>query len=101
MIRDGRPWEQLDGGGPGSVEIDGISVRAGSRVRLEPRRTGSDIFEAVLAGRTGIVQEVRADHEGRVQLAIVVDDAVPRNARALLAGQRFFFDPLEVRPATL
>jgi hydrogenase maturation protease len=99
MIHDRPPWEELERRGPDSVDVDGVVVRPGSVVRLAPRRTGSDIFEVALAGRTALVHEVLEDYEGRIQLAVVVADDPGRDLGALRRpGHRFFFDPNEVEP---
>ncbi|HEY5195024.1 MAG TPA: hydrogenase maturation protease [Solirubrobacteraceae bacterium] len=99
MIHDRPPWEELERRGPDFVEVDGVSVRAGSMVRLTPRQGGGDIFEVALAGRTAIVHEVLEDYEGRIQLAVTVADDPGQDLGALRRpGHRFFFDPQEVEP---
>jgi hydrogenase maturation protease len=99
MIQDRPPWEQLERRGQDCVEVDGVSVRAGSMVRLAPRRGGSDIFEVALDGRTAIVHEVLEDYEGRIQLAVTVAGDPGQDLGALRRpGHRFFFDPQEVEP---
>lgn len=99
MIHDRPPWEELERRAPDFVDIDGVVLRAGSVVRLAPRRTGSDIFEVALAGRTALVHEVLEDYEGRIQLAVVVADDPGQDLGALRRpGHRFFFDPGEVEP---
>jgi hydrogenase maturation protease len=99
MIHDRPPWEELERVGPDFVEVDGVSVRAGSFVRLVPGRGGSDIFEVALTGRTAIVHEVLEDYEGRIQLAVTVTDDPGQDLGVLRRpGHRFFFDPHEVQP---
>jgi hydrogenase maturation protease len=99
MIHDRPPWEELERRGADSVDVDGVSVRAGSVVRLTPRRTGGDIFEQALAGRTALVHEILEDYEGRIQLAVTVAEDPGQDLGALRRpGHRFFFDPDEVRP---
>jgi hydrogenase maturation protease len=99
MIHDRPPWEELERRGPDFVEVEGVSVRAGSLVRLAPRQGGSDIFEVALMGRTAIVHEVLEDYEGRIQLAVTVTDDPGQDLGALRRpGHRFFFDPREVEP---
>lgn len=99
MIHDRPPWEELERRGADFVEVGGVVVRVGSVVRLAPRRTGSDIFEVALEGRTALVHEVLEDYEGRVQLAVTVTDDPGRDLGALRRpGHRFFFDPDEVEP---
>jgi hydrogenase maturation protease len=99
MIEDRPPWEELERRGPDFVEVDGVAVRTGSLVRLQPRQSGSDIFEVALTGRTAIVHEVLQDYEGRIQLAVTVVDDPGQDLGAMRRpGHRFFFDPDEVQP---
>jgi hydrogenase maturation protease len=99
MISDRPPWEELERRGPDAVEVAGVAVRAGSAVRLAPRRTGGDIFEVALAGRTAVVHEVLQDLEGRIQLAVTVTDDPGRDLGAMRRpGHRFFLAPDEVEP---
>jgi hydrogenase maturation protease len=96
---DRPPWEELERRGPDCVEVVGVSVRAGSLVRLDPRQRSSDIFEVALAGRTAIVHEVLQDYEGRIQLAVTVTEDPGQDLGALRRpGHRFFFEPGEVEP---
>jgi hydrogenase maturation protease len=94
----GTPWEELERPGPDSLEIGGVEVRRGSRVRLRPRTRG-DVFDGALAGRTAVVEKVEQDMEGRVKLAVVVEDDPGRDLGSQRQpGHRFFFDPEEVEP---
>ena len=94
----GTPWEELERPGPDSVEIDGIAVRRGSRVRLKPRR-GGDVFDAVLADRVAVIETIEQDMEEQIQLAVVVDDDPGRDlGHQRRPGHRFFFAPAEVEP---
>jgi hydrogenase maturation protease len=99
MIHDRPPWEELERRGPDLVEVDGVAVRAGSLVRLQPRQSGGDIFAVALAERTAIVHEVLQDYEGRIQLAVTVVDDPGQDLGAMRRpGHRFFFDPDELQP---
>jgi hydrogenase maturation protease len=99
MIGDRPPWEELERRGPDAVDVGGVAVRAGSVVRLQPRRRGGDIFEVALAGRTAIVHEVLEDLEGRIQLAVTVTDDPGQDLGTMRRpGHRFFLDPGEVVP---
>jgi hydrogenase maturation protease len=91
-------WESLERPGPDSIEVAGVRLRAGSRVRLWPRG-GGDVFDLALAGRDALVEAIEQDMEGRVSLAVVVDDDPGRDLgldRQL--GHRFFFSPGELEP---
>jgi hydrogenase maturation protease len=102
MIHDRPPWDELERRGPDAVEVDGVAVRAGTVVRLAPRRTGGDIFEDALAGRSAIVHEVLQDLEGRIQLAVTVTDDPGQDLGALRRpGHRFFLAPDEVQPVDM
>jgi hydrogenase maturation protease len=67
-------------------------------VRLKPR-PGGDVFDLALAGRTGVVEGIEQDLEGKVLLAVVVDDDPGRDlGHRRQPGHRFFFSPAEVEP---
>lgn len=80
------------------VEVDGVSLRQGDRVRLRPK-AGGDIFDIALAGQTATIEAIEQDYDGRVHLAVVVD-ADPGREFGLLRqpGHRFFFSLQEVEP---
>ena len=91
-------WEELERPGPDSVTIAGSELRPGSRVRLAPRK-GGDVFDAVLAGRSAVIEGIEQDLDGNVTLAVVVDDDPGRDlGLARQPGHRFFFSPSEVQP---
>jgi hydrogenase maturation protease len=89
-------WEELERPGPDAVAVDGAELRAGSRVRLHPRR-GADVFDLTLAGRIATIEKIEQDMEGRITLAVVVEDDPGRDLGfARQPGHRFFFSPDEV-----
>jgi hydrogenase maturation protease len=91
-------WEELERPGPDSVTVAGRELRAGSRVRLAPRK-GGDVFDAVLAGRTAVIEGIDQDMEGRITLSVVVEDDPGRDLGfARQPGHRFFFSSEEVEP---
>lgn len=91
-------WEELERPAPDSVAVAGGQLRAGSRVRLAPG-PGGDLFDVVLAGRTAVVEAIEQDVEGRITLAVVVDDDPGADlGLARQPGHRFFFSPAEVEP---
>src|SRR4051812_8511938 len=80
------------------VHIGPAEVRQGDRVRLRPRGR-ADIFDLVLAGMTATVEAIEEDFDGRVYLAVTVDDDPGRDLGQLRQpGHRFFFQPEEVEP---
>lgn len=81
-----------------AVSIMGSELKAGDRVRLCPR-TGGDIFDLALAGRTATIESIEQDYESRVHLAVVVDDDPGKDLGIMRQpGHRFFFSVEEVEP---
>ena len=80
------------------VEVAGMPLRPGDRVKLRPR-AGGDIFDIALAGQIATIEAIEQDYEGRIHLAVVVD-ADPGREFGLLRqpGHRFFFSLQEVEP---
>ncbi len=75
-----------------------LSLKPGDRVRLRPRGR-ADIFDIALAGMTATIEAVEQDFDGRVYLAVTVDDDPGKDLGALRQpGHRFFFAPEEVEP---
>jgi hydrogenase maturation protease len=92
-------WEELERPGPDAVTVDGVELRARSRVRLRPRRAGGDVFDLALDGRTAVVEGIEQDLDGNIQLAVAVDDDPGRDlGLRRQPGHRFFFAPEEVEP---
>jgi hydrogenase maturation protease len=91
-------WEELERPGPDAVTVDGIELRARSRVRLRPR-AGGDVFDLALAGRTAVIEGIDQDLDGNIKLAVAVDDDPGRDlGLRRQPGHRFFFSPDEVEP---
>lgn len=91
-------WALMQRRGPRTVVVDGVSVGAGSRVRLRPRGRG-DVLDAALAGREAVVERVEQDETGAIQLAVTLADDPGRDlGEAGLPGHRFFYTPAEVEP---
>jgi hydrogenase maturation protease len=93
-------WDELREPGVRSVELDGVALRRGSRVRLRPRRRGGDVFDEALAGRVAIVESLETDVErGEVHVVVTLDDDPGRDlGEARQPGHRFFFSLAEVEP---
>ncbi|MGA7234725.1 MAG: hypothetical protein WBY44_03540 [Bryobacteraceae bacterium] len=80
------------------VTIDDVNCAVGARVRLRPR-SGGDIIDVALAGRIGIIESIEQDYEGKIQVAIVMEDDPGRDLGMLRQpGHRFFFSPEEMEP---
>lgn len=80
------------------VEVEGVPIKKGDRVRLRPRK-GGDIFDIALAGKTATIEAIEQDYENNIHLAVIVDDDPGRDMGLLRQpGHRFFFTPDEVEP---
>ena len=80
------------------VLVSGVELRQGDRVRLRPRQ-GGDVFDLALAGKAATIESLEQDYEGKIHLAVVIDDDPGKDMGLLRQpGHRFFFDPQEVEP---
>jgi hypothetical protein len=78
------------------VAVGGVDLRNGDRVRLRPRK-GGDIMDIALAGKIAVIESLEQDYEGKIHMAVVLDDDPGKDLGFLRQpGHRFFFDPLEV-----
>jgi hypothetical protein len=78
------------------ITVDGVGFKTGDRVRLRPRH-GGDIMDVALAGKIGIIESIEQDYEGKIQLAIVLDDDPGKDLGMLRQpGHRFFFHVEEI-----
>jgi hydrogenase maturation protease len=91
-------WRRMESRGPDVVEVDGVRLEAGSRVRLRPNN-GGDIFDLALGGRVAVVEAIEQDDEGKIKLAVTVEDDPGRDlGDARMPGHRFFYAIDEVEP---
>jgi hydrogenase maturation protease len=92
-------WQLLEDKNPvESVEIQGVPVKRGDRVRLRPR-TGGDVFDLALAGKVAAIESIEQDYEGNLHVCVVVEDDPGRDIGLMRQpGHRFFFAPNEVEP---
>ena len=90
-------WQLLEEKAPvESVSVGGIDVRKGDRVRLRPRK-GGDVFDLTLAGKTATIEAIEQDYEGKLHLAVIIDDDPGKDLGLLRQpGHRFFFTAEEV-----
>ena len=87
---------------PESITIAGREVRAGTRVRLCPKKRRADAFDAILDGKIGTVEVIHQDFENRIYLVVTADDdpaleQMQMESR-IMPGHLFFFFPEEVEP---
>ncbi len=92
-------WQLLEDKTPvESLEILGVQVRRGNRVRLRPR-AGGDVFDIALDGKIAVVESIEQDYEGNLHVCVVVDDDPGRDIGLMRQpGHRFFFASNEVEP---
>jgi hydrogenase maturation protease len=92
-------WQLLEEKTPlDHLEISGVAVRPGSRVRLHPRK-GGDVMDIALSGQVATIQCIEQDYEGKQHVCVVLDQDPGRDMGMLRQpGHRFFFDAEEVEP---
>ena len=90
-------WQALEDKTPiDHLEISGIEVRTGSRVRLRPR-PGGDVMDIALAGEIATIECIEQDYEGKNHVCVVLDNDPGKDMGLLRQpGHRFFFDAEEV-----
>ena len=80
------------------VEINGVRLRSGDRVKIRPR-SKADIMDVVLEGKTAIIEAIEEDAENRILLALVLDDDPGKDLGLMRQpGHRFFYGLNEVEP---
>ena len=83
-----------------SLDVEGVQVRRGERVRLRPR-PGGDVFDLALEGKIATIESIEQDYEGQLHVCVVVDEDPGRDIGLMRQpGHRFFFAPTEVEPIT-
>jgi hypothetical protein len=80
---------------PEPLVVGGVRLDAGSRVRLRPRRHGTDAQDLFLAGRTATVDEVLDDVDGSRFVAVTLDDD-PGADLLRDYGRHYQFSPDEI-----
>jgi len=81
-----------------SVNVFGVELRTGDRVRLWPQKK-ADIMDMALEGKVALIEAIEQDFEDNIQLAVVLDDDPGREFGMMRQpGHRFFFAPEEVEP---
>jgi len=80
-----------------SVEVGGVAIAKGGRVRLRPGARRADAQDMFLEGRIAEVQGVFIDVENRRYLAVTLEDD-PAAEFHQWHGRYFYFAPDEVEP---
>jgi hydrogenase maturation protease len=83
---------------PRTVIAAGVEIGRGSKVVLRPR-AGGDVFGDAMAGMVATVEAIHEDLEGKVHLAVTLEDDPGRQlGEDRRPGHRFFFGIDEVEP---
>lgn len=81
-----------------AVSVHGVEVGRGSRVVIRPK-AGGDVFDAAIAGRVAVVEALHEDLDGRLHVAVTLEDDPGRDlGERRQPGHRFFFSPAELEP---
>jgi hypothetical protein len=80
-----------------SVEVNGVAVSRGRRVRLCPRGERADAQDMFLAGRTARVEAVFLDVDDRRHVAVTIEGDQASELHQW-HGRCFYFSPEEVEP---
>ncbi len=81
-----------------SLIVEGVELKKGSRVLLQPR-AGGDIMDIALAGKVAFIEGIEQDYEDRIYIAVTLEDDPGRDLGGdRILGHRFFFSPEEVVP---
>ncbi len=79
-----------------SVSAGDVEMHIGDQVRLRPR-AGGDIMDSALAGKIAVIESIEQDYEGKIQVAVVLEDDPGKDLGFLRQpGHRFFFDAEEM-----
>jgi hypothetical protein len=94
-----KPWNPLeDRPKLDRAWVRDVEVRPRARVRLRPKGR-ADILDMALEGRSAVVEAIEQDFEGRIYLAVIVEDDPGKDLGELRQpGHRFFFGTNEVEP---
>ncbi|MBV8101266.1 MAG: hypothetical protein JOZ31_19150 [Verrucomicrobia bacterium] len=78
--------------------VDGVVLRPGDRVKIKPKAR-ADIMDIALTGKIAAVEAIEQDAEGRIHLALVLDDDPGKDLGYMRQpGHRFFYAIDEVEP---
>jgi hypothetical protein len=80
------------------AKLNGIALRPGDRVKIKPK-SRADIMDIALAGRIAMIEAIEQDAEGRIHLALVLEDDPGKDLGFMRQpGHRFFYalDEVEI-----
>ena len=78
--------------------VDGVTLKAGDRVRIRPKRR-SDVMDIALEGKIAIIEAVEEDVDKNVHFAVVLEDDPGKDIGMMRhIGHRFFYGADEVEP---
>src|SRR4051812_20033061 len=81
-----------------TATVAGVEIGRGSRVVLRPG-AGGDVMDRALTGKVAVVESISEDLEGKLHVAVTIDDDPGRDLGGKRQpGHRFFFSPGEVEP---
>ena len=81
-----------------SAVVDGVTLKAGDRVRIRPKRR-ADVMDIALDGKIAIIEAVEEDVDKNVHFAVVLEDDPGRDIGLMRhVGHRFFYAADEVEP---
>ena len=102
LPRPATPWwdpgaDRSVSPGTDAVVVDGIRLARGSRVRLSPRRSGTDAHDMFLHGRAARVEAVLLDVDDARHVAVVLEDDPGADLHQWY-GRYHYFAPDELIP---
>ena len=81
-----------------SAAVDGVTLKAGDRVRIRPKRR-ADVMDIALEGKIAIIEAVEEDVDKNVHFAVVLEDDPGKDIGMMRhIGHRFFYGADEVEP---
>jgi hypothetical protein len=81
-----------------SATVNGVTLKAGDRVRIRPKRR-ADVMDIALEGKIAIIEAVEEDVDRNVHFAVVLEDDPGRDIGLMRhVGHRFFYAADEVEP---
>ena len=90
-------WQLLEDKNPvNRLNLAGIEVGLGSRVRLIPKKRG-DIMDLALTGQIAVIESIEQDYENKIHVCVILEEDPGRDLGFLRQpGHRFFFDIDEI-----